>query len=75
MDNFSITPKVCNERDVSSGVHSRSTSPLQSTHIVVSLNCGRWPVAPFRLIQQTQGNRTLLGKQRGGRGAVIACRV
>ena len=52
MDNFSITPEVCNERDVSSRVHSRSTSPLQSVHKVVSLNCVRWPVALFTLIKR-----------------------
>ena len=65
MDNFGITPEVCNERDVGTGVHSRSTSPLQSIHKVVSLNCERWPLASFMLIKWIERNRTLLGKQRG----------
>ena len=51
-DNFTITPKVYNERDVSSGVESRGTSPLLSIHIVVSLNYAGWPVVPFMLIKR-----------------------
>ena len=71
MDNFSMQ-WMC---DVSSGVHSQSTSPLQSIHIVVSLNCAHRPVAPFMLIKQIWKKRTLLGKQRGERSVVITCQV
>ena len=52
-DNFSITPEVCNERDVSSGVHSRCTSPMLSVHKVENLSYARWPVVLFMLIEQT----------------------
>ena len=75
MDNFSLTPEVCNKRHVSSGVHLRGTSPLQSIHKVMNLNCVHWPVAPVMLIKQIKRNGTFLGKQSGERSAVIACWV
>ena len=74
MDNFSITPEVCNECDVSSGFHSRSTSPLQSIHKVVKLNCAHWLVSPCMPIKRIEKNRTFLGKQCGERSAVIVRR-
>ena len=55
--------------------HSQRTSLLQPVHKVVSLNCARWPVAPFMPIKRIGRNRTLLGKQRGERNTDITCRV
>ena len=52
MDNFSITPEVCNEHDISSGVHLRGTSLMLFIHKVVSLNYVCWPVVLVMLIKR-----------------------